>query len=153
MRPRYKPVNPDKWIRELRKDFKSLRKEDPSPDRAERLAEFTRQAHEVRQLNMSMHTAAMCLEDDPDAPRLLIAAYEVGDDPEERLRAMVDLEDLGRYIDRPDLVEHARGRIDTDARAWVRDGDEAEQRARLRTLASMRDRAFADTIRDEIQFG
>lgn len=155
MRARYKPVSPDQRIRELRKEWKALQKEEPSPERAERLAAFARSAHEDRQLNMAMHTAQLCLEDDPDAPALLLAAYLTGDedDTEEELRTLVDLKDLARYVGREDLQATADERIDELAFAWIRDADEAESRHRLRTLTSMFDRAYADGIRDRIQFG
>lgn len=153
VRPRYKPVTPDQRIRELRKEFRALQKEEPSTERAAKLAEFTRSAHAERHLNMAMHTAALCLDEDPDAPDLLVNAYvEAVEDPEERLRAFVDLKDLARYVDRPDLVELSDDRIASEARSWVRAGDETEQRHRLRTLTSMISREFADTIRDELRF-
>lgn len=153
VRPRYKPVTPDQRIRELRKEFRELQKAEPGEERAVRLAEFTRDAHAERHLNMAMHTAALCLEDDPSAPDLLVHAYldDVAD-PEELLRSLVDLRDLARYVDRPDVVEHCDVRIREEARAWVRGADEIEQRHRLRTLASMLSREFADDIRDELRF-
>ncbi len=147
---RFKPVPPDQRIRELRKAFATLQKDEPSPERAERLAAFVRDANGERQLNMSMHAAQLCLEDDPDAPALLIAAFEDSDDVnvEERLRALDDLDDLARYIDRPDIREHADARTVELATAWIAEASEAELHHRLRTLTSIRDRAFADTIRD-----
>jgi hypothetical protein len=154
VRPRYKPVTPDQRIRELRKEFSALQKEaEGGPDLAARLAGFTREAHLERQLNMAMHTAARCLEEDPDAPELLVRAY-LGpvEEPEERLRAFVDLQDLARYVDRPDLRDHCTAAIREEARSWVRGADEAEQRHRLRTLTSMVSREFADEIRDELRF-
>lgn len=156
MRPRYKPVNPDKVIRDLRKEFKALNKKlEPGPERAARAAEFAREAHGERQLNMVMHAANMCLEDDPDAPKMLIEAYapEEVTDPEERLRAFIDLKDLARYIDNDDIRAYAQQHIDEEAPAWVADGDEAERRHRLRVLTSMFGREFADAIRDELEFG
>lgn len=155
VRPRFKPVTPDQRIRELRKEFRQLQnKVEPGPERAEQLAAFTRAAHEERQLNMAMHTAQQCLEEDPSPPELLIAAYlpEELDDPEERLRALVDLQDLARYVDAAELRTYADERIDQEARAWVKGASEADQRHRLRTLASMVDQRFADTIRDELRF-
>lgn len=156
VRPRYKPVTPDQRIRELRKEFKAFQqeKEEPGPERARKLAAFVRQTHAERHLNMAMHAAQLCLEEDPDDPQLLIEAYlppEL-DDPEDRLRALIDLQDLARYVDRPDLRGFADERIDAEAEAWIRDGDDAARRHRLRTLASMFDRAFSDTIRDRIEF-
>lgn len=155
VRPRYKPVTPDQRIRELRKEFKHLEtKVEPGPERAEQLAAFTRAAHDERQLNMAMHTAARCLEEDPGPPDLLVAAYLPDDltDPEERLRALVDLQDLARYLDVGELRSFAEERIDDEARSWVRGASEAEQRHRLRTLGSMVDQPFADRLRDELRF-
>lgn len=150
MRARYTPVAPDQRIRELRKELKALQKEEPSAERAERLAAFARVAHEERQLNMSMHTAQLCLEEDPDAPTLLLAAWEPADDdgPEEVLRTWIDLRDLARYVDRDDVRTVADDHIRATAIDWIADADEAEERHRLRTLTSMFDRAFADDIRD-----
>ena len=154
-RPRYKPVDPAKVVRELRKEFKRLQtKEEPGPERAELLAAFTRAAHEERQLNMAMHTAALCLEEDPDDPAMLIAAYLPADldDPEERLRTFVDLKDLARYVDHEGLQAFVQEHIDTEARAWVREASEAERKHHLRSLTSMFGREFADQIRDELEF-
>lgn len=152
VRPRYKPVTPDQRIRELRKEFRDLQKEAPSADRAARLADFTRAAHQERQLNMAMHMATLCLDEDPSDPDLLVEAYLAGmEQPEERLRAFVDLKDLARYVDRPDVTGLCDARIGAEGAAWVREADEAEQRHRLRTLTSMVSREFADTIRDELR--
>lgn len=154
MRANYKPVDPDKRRREMQREFKNFNKLEPGPERAQRLAEFTREAHDDRQLNMSMHTAALCLEDDPDAPDLLVAAYDSGeDDMEARLRSWTDLADLARYIDRPDVAQIARDRLEADAEAWLRGASEADQRVIMRTLASVVDRAFADGLRDRLRFG
>lgn len=150
MRPMYKPVNAQKKARDLTKDFKTLQKTEPGPERAVELAEFAKRAHEERSLNMVMHTAALCLEEDPDAPALLIAAYTDGiDDPIERLRAWADLEDLARYIEQPDIRELARERIRSESADWYAAAadDAAEQRTRWRELARIFDRDFADTIR------
>lgn len=150
VRARYKPVSPDDRIRELRKELKALQKEEPSPERAERLAAFARAAHEDRQLNMAMHTAQLCLDEDPAAPALLLAAYEPSDDddPEEVIRGWADLQDLARYVDRSDVKATADQRVREAAIAWLRDADEPERRHRSRTLASVFDRAFADDILD-----
>ena len=150
MRARYTPTPPGQRIRELRKELKDLQKEEPSPQRAERLAAFARAAHEERQLNMSMHTAQLCLEEDPDAPALLLQAWEPSATagPEEVLRTWIDLRDLARYVDRGDVVEVVDDHIRATAIDWIADADAAEERHRLRTLASMFDRAFADDIRD-----
>ena len=154
-RPRYKPVDPAKIIRELRKEFKQLQtKVDPGPERAELLAAFTRAAHEERQLNMAMHTAAQCLEEDPDAPEMLIAAYLPPDmdDPEERLRTLSDLRDLARYVDHAALQSFVEEHVDAEARAWARAADTQERKHRLRTLGSIFNQEFADQIRDELEF-
>lgn len=152
VRATYKPISPDQRVRDLRKEFRGFEKEEPSPDRAARLAAFARAAHDDRQLNMSMHAAQLCLEDDPDAPALLVAAYAGdGADPEEQLRSVTDLKDLARYIDRPDIVTHADELLATRARAWVADADDTERRHRLRTLTSMIGREFADDLRDEVE--
>lgn len=154
-RPRYKPVDPGKIIRDLRKEFKRLQnKEEPGPERAELLASFTRSAHLERQLNMAMHTATQCLEEDPDSPQLLIEAYLPSDldDPEERLRTLVDLKDLARYVDNDELQAFVDEHVETEARDWARNATETERKHRLRTLTSMFSREFADTIRDEIEF-
>lgn len=152
VRARYKPVTPDQRLRDLRQEFKGFDKEEPGPERAARLAAFARAAHDERQLNMAMHAAQLCLDEDPDAPELLVAAYRTGQtDVEERLRSYADLKDLARYVDRPDVVTLAEEMITEEARAWVVDGDEQEQRHRLRTLTSVVDRAFADGLRDELE--
>lgn len=154
-RPRYKPVDPAKIIRELRKEFKRLQnKVEPGPERAELLAAFTRAAHEERQLNMAMHTASQCLEEDPDAPALLIAAYLPPDmhEPEERLRTFSDLRDLARYVDDDDLRSFVEDHVDEEARAWVREASEQDRKHRLRTLGSIFSQQFADEIRDELEF-
>jgi len=150
MQPRYKPVAPDQQIRELRTELKALQKENPSPERAERLAAFARAAHDARQLNMAMHTATQCLDEDPDAPALLIAAYEPdeGTDPEDALRAWADLQDLARYVDRTDVQNLANERIRSLAAGWMSDADTTQTRHRYRTLVSMFDRRFADEVRD-----
>jgi hypothetical protein len=154
VRTRYKPVTADQRVRDLRKEFRGFDKEQPGPDRAARLAAFVRAAHEERQLNMAMPAAQLCLDDDPDAPALLIDAYRDGDaDPEDRLRALSDLQDLARYVDRPDVAATAEAELHAAARAWVADGDDQERRHRLRTLTSLVDRAFADDLRDELEAG
>lgn len=158
-RPRYKPVTPDQEIRRLRKEFKAVRKEEEGPDRAKRLATFTRDAHAARQLNMAMHTAQLCLDEDPDDPQLLVTAYlgeiDIGDardDQEALLRALTDLRDLARYLDREDLQELADSRLDEEARRWISEGEDPERRHRLRTLASMTSQEYADQLRDELRY-
>jgi hypothetical protein len=154
VRTRYKPVTPDQRLRDLRKEFKNFDKEEPGPDRAARLAAFARAAHVERQLNMAMHAAQLCLDDDPDEPALLVAAYEASThDVEERLRAYSDLQDLARYVDRPDVATLAEERLAERARAWVADADDQERRHRLRTITSVVSRAFADDLRDELEAG
>ncbi len=146
-----KPVTPDQRIRDLRKEFRGFEREEPGADRAARLAGFTRTAHDARQLNMAMQSAALCLEDDPDAPALLLAVYADADEPlEERLYALGDLRDLARYIDRSDLATTAAELQHDCARDWVEAGDESERRYRLRTVQSAVSREAADDIRDAL---
>jgi hypothetical protein len=152
VRSNFKPVTPDQRLRDLRKEFKAFEREEPGAERAARLAAFTRAAHTERQLNMAMQAATMCLADDPDEPALLLAAYELDDEPEAKLRALDDLRDLARYIDRADLVEHADRELRERSKAWVAAGDEAERRHRLRTVQSVTSRELADRIRDELEF-
>lgn len=150
-----KPVIPDADIRELRKDYKALMKAE-GEDRTEDLAKFARRAHVMRQLNMAMHTGQLALDEDPDSPNLLVAAY-LGDrnvdDVEQGLRDLLDLVDLGRWLERDDIAEMANGNFDADARAWIEGANEAESRHRLRTLTAMTDRAYADNLRDTLRFG
>ena len=146
-----KPVTPDQRIRDLRKEFRGFEKEAPGPDRAARLADFTRAAHLERQLNMAMHTAELCLADDPEAPELLVAAYAVDDgDEEARLAALSDLKDLGRYIGREDVASTAAALLREGAEAWVAAGTEGERRYRLRTVQSLTSVEVADGIRDAL---
>jgi hypothetical protein len=146
-----KPVTPDQRIRDLRKEFRTLERDEPGPERAERLAAFTRAAHLERQLNMAMHTAVLCLEDDPAAPALLLAAYDPDEiEDEERLASLSDLHDLARYLERPDVTEIATTRLRETAEAWVLAGTEGERRYRLRTVQSLTSQAVADSIRDRL---
>ncbi|MTV24508.1 hypothetical protein FTX61_03625 [Nitriliruptoraceae bacterium ZYF776] len=154
MRTRYKPVTADQKLRDLRKEFKGFEREEPGADRAARLAAFARAAHDERQLNMAMHAAQLCLDDDPDAPSLLVAAYDLADAPvEDQLRSLSDLADLARYVERADVREHAETEMRRRARAWAADADQVERRHRLRTLTSVLGREQADAIRDELEFG
>jgi hypothetical protein len=148
----YKAVAPDQRARDLAKELTALEKDEPGPDRAARLAPLVRAAHAERQLNLAMHAAALCLAEDPDPPALLIDAYALDEDPEERLRTLGDLRDLARYVDRPDLGTYAEGQLRSEAMAWVRAGEEHERRHRLRTVQSATSRAVADEIRDELAF-
>ena len=151
VRPRHKPVSPDQRIRELRKEFRGFESEEAGPDRAARLAVFARAAHDQRQLNMAMHAANLCLEDDPEPPALLMEAYAAVPDIEDRLRSLSDLIDLGRYIDRPDVATEAEARLRDAARTWLTEASDGERRHRLRTLGSLGGRAFADDLRDELE--
>jgi hypothetical protein len=145
-----KPVSSEQRIRDLRKEFRTLDTEPPGPERAERLATFTRAAHDDRQLNMAMHAAALCLDDDPDAPTLLVSAYSEPDaDPETQLATYDGLRDLARYVDRPDVAAIAEERLGAVARAWVATAEPSERRYRLRTIQSLTSRATADALRDE----
>ena len=153
--PRYKPVAPDQMIRELRKEFRRLEtKEEPGPGRAAMLASFTRAAHHERELNMAMHTASLCLAEDPEPPALLIGAYITDEltDPEERLRVFTDLDDLARYVENEDLRTFVKQHIHDESKAWVLDSSDQERKHRLRTLSSIFSQRFTDTIRDEIEF-
>jgi hypothetical protein len=146
-----KPVTPDQRIRDLRKEFRGFEREEPGPDRAARLAGFTRTAHDARQLNMAMQSAALCLEDDPGAPALLLEVYAEADETlEERLYALADLRDLARYIDRADIATTAADLQHACAKAWVEAGDDSERRYRLRTVQSAISREVADDIRDAL---
>jgi hypothetical protein len=148
---RYKPVTPDQRLRDLSKEFKGFEREEPGPERATRLAAFVRAAHQERQLNMAMHAAQLCLEEDPDDPSLLISAYlDAEEDPEERLRAISDLQDLARYVGRADVGAVADERMLSTARSWLEEANDVERRHRLRTLTSMVSREFADDLRDEL---
>ncbi len=154
VRARFKPVTPDQRLRELSKEFRDFEREDPGPERAERLASFVRSAHEHRQLNMAMHAAQLCLDEDPDAPDLLVRAYHAADEPpEDRLRALQDLGDLARYVDRGDIARLADDHLTETARAWLTDATEVERRHRLRTLASVLPRERVDDLRDELAGG
>lgn len=146
-----KPVTPDQRVRDLRKEFRGFDKEEPGPDRAARLADFTRAAHLERQLNMAMHTAELCLAEDPDAPELLVSAYaaDVGDEVA-RLEALSDLTDLARYIGRDDVSTTAGQLLRDSARDWVAAGSESERRYRLRTVQSLTSVEVADGIRDAL---
>lgn len=150
-RARSKPVTPDQRVRDLRKEFRGFEAEEPGPDRAARLAAFTRAAHDERQLNMAMHAAQLCLDDDPQAPALLVDTYASGGQVEDRLRSLSDLLDLARYVDRPDVSEQASSLLRAEALAWLADAGDGERRHRLRTLTSLGGRAFADELRDELE--
>lgn len=145
-----KPVTPDQRSRDLRKDLKTVEKEEPGPDRAGRLADLARAAHDDRQLNMAMHAAELCLAEDPAAPELLVAAYRIDADGEEHLQALADLRDLARYLDRRDVIEIADSHLESAARDWVAAGDEGERRYRLRSVQSLTSRELADQLRDEL---
>ena len=145
-----KPVTPDQRSRDLRKELKALEKEDPGPDRAPRLADLARAAHDDRQLNMAMRAAELCLAEDPDAPSLLVAAYRIDAEGEERLQSLADLRDLARYIDRSDVVDIADDHLESDARIWVAAGEPGERRYRLRSVQSLTSRELADQLRDEL---
>jgi len=147
-----RPATPEERIRDLRKELRAFDSEPPSAQRAARLALFTRAAHEDRQLNMAMHTASMCLEDDPDAPSLLVEAYTSRGDHEDRLSALGDLRDLGRYIERPDIRAVAEERLRETALDWVTAASDGERRYRLRTVQSLTSREVADSIRDELSY-
>ncbi len=147
---RARPVTPDRRVRDLRKEHQAVERDTPGPQRAARLAELTRAALDDRQVNMAMATATSCLEEDPDDPALLLAAFSDDTlDPEAQLAAFDALRDLARYIDRPDVHDEAAARLETVARAWVADADPGERRYRLRTVQSLTSRETADALRAE----
>lgn len=151
VRASFKPVPPDQRIREIRKELKELAKAEPSAETTKRLAAFTRAAHDERQLNMVMHIGQRCLNEDKKAPKALLDAYTPdSSDVEEQVRGWLDLVDLGRWLERDDLKETGQERAEERARKWVKDGDAAERRHRLRTISSALGREFADDLRDEV---
>ncbi|MFN2557896.1 MAG: hypothetical protein ABR592_13710 [Nitriliruptorales bacterium] len=137
-------------VRDLRKELKELEREEPGEKRAERLADFARRAHEERALNKAMHVAQLCLEEDPRAPTLLVAAYTREEAAEDLLRALSELANLGRWLGRDDLVEIARGRARTLAPDWLDESAGGERRRRLRALASMFGDEFAEHLQGDV---
>lgn len=155
MSAKYKPVDPAKKLRDLRKEFKYIQQDklesEPGHDRAVELADFVKRSHDMRQLNFVMHAAPMCLEHDDEPPTVLVETYTADvDDDEERLRAYVDLRDLGRWIGNEDLKRIAEERSRAEAPAWIKAAEGAEQRRRLRDLGSMFEQRFADEVRDQL---
>lgn len=155
MSAKYKPVDPAKQLRDLRKEFKHIQQDklesEPGPERAAELAGFIKRSHDMRQLNFVMHAAPLCLEHDAEPPQALVLAYtEDVDDDEDRLRAYAELADLGRWIGNDDLERIAAERSRDEAPAWVIAAEGSEQRRRLRDLGSMFSREFADDVRDAI---
>ena len=154
VRARFKPVTPDQSARDLTRELQALEKEEPGRDRAARLAAFVRSAQEQRHLNLAMHAAGLCLDDDPDDPDALVAAYvDEQADLEEQLRSLQDLRDLARYVGRDDLDALADERLIAGARSWLADATPAERRHRLRTLTSILGRERVDGLRDELDPG
>lgn len=150
VRASFKPVPPDQRLRELRKELKELGKAEPGAETTQRLATFTRAAHDERMLNMVMHAGQRCLDEDSRAPKALLAAYKpVSADVEEQIRGWLDLVDLGRWLDRGDLQATGREHAEQTARDWLKKADAAEARHRLRTISSALGREFADDLRDE----
>lgn len=147
---RARPVTPDRRVRDLRKEFQAVERNEPGPQRAVRFADLTRAALDDRQVNMAMQAATHCLDEDPDDPSLLLAAFTDDTlDPEAQLAAFDALRDLARYVARPDVGELASAQLETVARAWVADADPGERRYRLRTVQSLTSRATADALREE----
>lgn len=147
---RARPVTPERRVRDLRKEHQAVSREAPGPQRAARLAAMTRAALDERQVNLAMETATRCLEEDPADPALLLAAFRDDTlDPEAQLAAYDDLRDLARYIDRPDVGEHAAAQLEAVARTWVAGADPGERRYRLRTVQSLTSRETADALRAE----
>lgn len=154
VKARYKPVTPDQHGRDLARELRALEQDEPGPERAARLASLVRTAHEQRHLNLAMHAAALCLDDDPEDPALLARAYLDDDaDPEEQLRCLQDLRDIARYVSRDDLTALADERLLTTARGWLADTTPAELRHRVRTLTSILGRERVDELRDELDAG
>jgi hypothetical protein len=149
---RARPVTPDRRVRDLRKEFQALGREEPGPERAARLADLTRAALDDRQVNMAMEAATRCLDEDPDDPAMLLGAFsDPALDPEAQLETFDALRDLARYVDRADLAERAAERLEAVARTWVADADPGERRYRLRTVQSLTSRATADALRVEFE--
>lgn len=146
MRHRYKAVNPDRVIRDLRQEFKKIQKGDPEFTTPARLADFTRRAHDLRMINKALHTAQLCLEVAPEtAAELLTGSYLDGADGlEDELRAWAELANLARWLDHRELAERARDRAGKLAVEWLGEVRGGEQRSRLRELGSMFDEDFAD---------
>lgn len=146
MRHRYKAVNPDRVIRDLRQEFKKIQKGDPEFTAPAFLADFTRRAHDLRMINKALHTAQLCLEAAPrEAAQLLTSSYLEGvEDLEDELRAWAELANLARWLDHGELAEQARDRAGKLAVEWLGEVGGGEQRTRLRELGSMFDEDFAD---------
>lgn len=153
MRNRYKPVNPDKIIRDLRKEFKKIQKGDPEFTSPEQLADFAHRAHHVRMINKAMHVADLCLQAAPDrALGLLTDAYLDGTDgdDEDRLRAFAELVNLGRWMDYDELVDRSLETARKLAPGWIGAVNGSERRTRMRDLASMFGDDFADAALAEL---
>jgi alpha-beta hydrolase superfamily lysophospholipase len=149
---RARPVTPDRRVRDLRKEFQAVERDEPGPQRAVRLAELTRAALDDRQVNMAMQAATHCLAEDTDAPVLLLAAFSDQTlDPEAQLVAFDALRDLARYIEQPELGQLVTARLETVARSWVAGADPGERRYRLRTVQALTSRATADALRADLE--
>lgn len=150
--PAFKPVDPDRAVRELRQDFKDIQR-GRIPDGEEGvawLAAFVRRAHTQRMINMVLHTAPILLDRDPAARRALIDVYTDHDDPYDRLRGISDLMSLAGWIADAELGAAAAQLVDREAPAWVADATGAERRRRLRDLEAMFGRELADRIRSDL---
>lgn len=149
---RHSTATPADRARELARALHAAEQEAAGPERAARLAPLIREAHTGRQLNLAIHAAGLCLADDPAAPELLVSAYLEGPDPsEDRLRALQDLRDLARYVERDDLDGIAERHLLATARAWLVATDAAGRRHRLRTLTAILPRGQVDGLRDELR--
>lgn len=150
--PTYKPVDPNKRLRKLRKDFKDLQRDrfGAGKERLERLAEFVREAHDERLINMVLHAAPILLDEDPKSPKRLVDAYLGSDDIESVLEGVKELESLAGWIGREDISTLARETATELAPKWVAEADPGERRRRLRDLGSWFGRAFADDVRDQV---
>ncbi len=152
-----RPRTSGQQVRDLGRQLTALESEPAGPDRARQLAALARTAHDDRHLNLAMRAAAGSLADDPEAPAALLAAYDhgegagSGDDGEQHLSRLVDLRDLGGYLDHAGLRARAAERLATRAHEWVLDADPAERRYRLRTVESLADLEVADRIRTALE--
>lgn len=143
-----RPRHASHRIRDLRQRLRELEREAPGPDRAIRLAEVVRAAHDDQQLNIAMHSAVLCLADDPDAPELLLTVFADADEPlEDRLLALGGLRDLARYIDRSDVAALAAGLQRATAHRFVEEAATDGRDERLRTVATVISPAAADDLR------
>ena len=148
------PVAPEQQARAIAKELRELERDEPGRPRASRLASLVRRSHEQRLLNLAMHAAQLCVDDDPEDPAELLRAYhDPGAELEEQLRPLQDLSDLARYVGHDELHAQADARLVEVARAWLGEATTAELRHRVRTLGSVLGRERADDLRAELDAG